>query len=255
MIPVARSSRVDVLGVPVDPLTVDDLHERIRRFVHERARATVLHANVHAVNLAARHPWFAKILQDADVVFCDGHGVMLGARLLHQHLPARITYADWTWELAAFCSSEDLSLFLLGGRPGVADAAARRLIDRFPGLRIAGTHHGYFEKDSAASENGSVIAAINAARPDIVIVGFGMPIQERWVAENRSRIEAAVVLTGGAVFDYVSGQLRRAPRWMRTSGLEWLGRLLIDPRRLAGRYLVGNPEFLVRVLWKRVRRR
>ena len=248
-------ARVQLLGVPVDPVTVDELHDHLLRFVREKARATVLHANVHAINLAQRHPAFARSLRAADLVFCDGSGVMFGARLLRQHIPGRITYAEWLWELAALCERERLSLYLLGSRPGVADAAARRLCERFPGLRIAGAHHGYFDKDAASDGSTAIIASLNAAQPDILIVGFGMPNQELWVADHRHRIDASVVLTAGAAFDYVSGQLRRPPRWMTTHGLEWLGRLILEPRRLASRYLLGNPLFLWRVLRERMRQR
>lgn len=245
--------RADVLGVPVDALTVDALHERLRAFVREGRRATVLHANVHAVNLAHRHAWFARLLRDADVVFCDGYGVQLGARLLGQHLPARITYADWMWQLADWCAREQVSLFFVGAAPGVADAAAERLVARFPRLVIAGAHHGFFDKTPDSAESRAVIESINAARPDIVIVAFGMPLQERWVADHRHRMLAPAVLTGGAVFDYVSGRVRRAPSWMTDNGFEWLGRLMIEPARLAGRYLIGNPVFMARVLWQRLR--
>lgn len=245
--------RVDVLGVPVDPVTVDALHDRIGAFIRTGARATVLHANVHAINLAVRHAWFARILRQADLVFCDGAGVRLGARILGQHLPARITYADWMWPLAAWCEAQRFSLFLMGAEPGVADLAATRLRARAPGLRIVGTHHGFFDKTSGSPESLAAIRAINAAGPDIVIVGFGMPAQERWVHDHRPMIDAPVVLTGGAVFDYVSGRLRRAPAWMTRHGLEWLGRLVIEPRRLLGRYVVGNPLFLARVLRERLR--
>lgn len=244
--------RVQLLGVPVDPLTVDDLHAHLLRFVGERGRATVMHVNVHAINLAQRHAWFARVLRDADLVFCDGHGVILGARLLRQRLPARITYADWIWQLAALCAAQGWSLYLLGGQAGVAEAAAARLVDRVPTLRIAGTHHGYFDKSPASPDSAAVLGAVNAARPDIVIVGFGMPLQEEWVARHRDQIHAPVVLTAGAALDYVSGRLRRAPRWMTRWGFEWLGRLIIEPRRLAGRYLVGNPLFLARVLRERM---
>lgn len=244
--------RVCLLGVPVDALTVDDLHARLRTFIDERARATVLHANVHAINLACRHDWFARILQSADIVFCDGYGVQLGARMLGGHLPARITYADWMWQLAAWGERQGLSLFLIGGRPGVAHAAATRLRARHPRLGIVGVHDGFFDKsrDSAASLD--AIAAINDARPDIVIVAFGMPLQEQWVHEHRARIDVPVVLTGGAAFDYVSGRLRRAPAWMTDNGLEWLGRLVVEPTRLFGRYVVGNPLFLARVVRARL---
>jgi N-acetylglucosaminyldiphosphoundecaprenol N-acetyl-beta-D-mannosaminyltransferase len=245
--------RVDVLGVPVDPVTVDELHQRIRTFVQTGARATVLHANVHAVNLACRHAWLARIFREADLVFCDGAGVQFGARLLGRRLPARITYADWMWQLAAWCEAQDLSLFLLGARPGVADQAAARLRARHPRLRIVGTHHGFFDKSPGSAETLDVIARLNAARPDLVIVGFGMPLQEQWTHAHRARIDAPVVLTGGAAFDYVSGRLRRAPTWMTNHGLEWLGRLAIEPHRLMGRYVAGNPLFLARVLRERLR--
>ncbi|MCC7044187.1 MAG: WecB/TagA/CpsF family glycosyltransferase [Acidobacteria bacterium] len=247
--------RVDVLGVPVDPVTVDQLHDRLRTFIQMGARATVLHANVHAVNLACTHAWFARILQQADLVFCDGAGVQLGARILGQRLPMRITYADWMWQLAAWCDAQRLALFLIGAERGVADLAATRLRARHPDVRIVGTHHGFFDKTPGSAETMAAIRHINAARPDIVIVGFGMPAQERWVHDHRSMIDAPVVLTGGAAFDYVSGRLRRAPAWMTGHGLEWLGRLAIEPRRLMSRYVAGNPLFLARVLRERLRRR
>ena len=248
------SDRVVVLGVPIDALTVDDLHTRLLAFVRSGRRATVLHANVHAINLACRHDWFAEILRRADIVFCDGHGVMLGARILGQDLPARITYADWMWQLGAWSEQQGISIFLLGASPGVADRAAAQLTARYPRLTIAGTHHGFFDKSVDHPGSLAVINAINATRPDLVVVGFGMPLQERWIADHRGRIEAPVVLSGGAVFDYVSGDLQRAPAWMAARGLEWLGRLLIEPRRLFTRYVVGNPRFLTRVVWERLRR-
>ena len=130
--------------------------------------------------------------------------------------------------------------------------AAVRLTERFPNLRILGTHHGFFDKTPGSLENEDVIQRINAVKPDILVTGFGMPLQERWLMDNWDRIEANVALTGGAVFDYISEELRRAPRWMTDHSLEWLGRLIIEPRRLWRRYLIGNPLFLWRVLKQRL---
>jgi N-acetylglucosaminyldiphosphoundecaprenol N-acetyl-beta-D-mannosaminyltransferase len=176
---------------------------------------------------------------------------MLAARLLGRRIPERITYADWAWRLAAFAEAEGLSLFLLGARPGVAEKAAEKLLKRHPDLGISGVEHGYFDHEPGSRENEAVLLGVNAARPDILIVGLGMPLQERWLMENRHRIDAGVALTGGAVFDYVSGGLRRGPRLLTDNGFEWLARLLVEPRRLWRRYLIGNPLFLLRVLGQR----
>jgi N-acetylglucosaminyldiphosphoundecaprenol N-acetyl-beta-D-mannosaminyltransferase len=123
---------------------------------------------------------------------------------------------------------------------------------RHPGLDISGIHHGHFDHTPGSRENEAVVRRVNAARPDILIVGLGMPLQERWLMENRHTIDAGVALTGGAVFDYVSGGLRRGPRLLTDNGFEWLARLLIEPRRLWRRYLIGNPLFLLRVLGQRL---
>jgi N-acetylglucosaminyldiphosphoundecaprenol N-acetyl-beta-D-mannosaminyltransferase len=243
-----RSSRVNVLGVGVDPVTVDELHAGIKRLLEAGRRGTVLNVNAHCLNLLYEDTALRGFFDDADVVFCDGAGVMLAARLLGRRIPERITYADWAWRLAAFAEAEGLSLFLLGAGPGVAERAAQELRARHPDLHIAGVRHGYFDHTTGNPENEAVLREVNAARPDILIVGLGMPLQERWLMENRHRLDAGVALTGGAVFDYVSGGLRRGPRLLTDNGFEWLARLLVEPRRLWRRYLIGNPLFLLRVL-------
>jgi N-acetylglucosaminyldiphosphoundecaprenol N-acetyl-beta-D-mannosaminyltransferase len=245
---VAPRDRIEVLGVPVDVLSVPDLLSRLSAVMATDGRATILHANAHAMNLAARHAWFNRALADAELVLCDGSGIQLAARWLGQRVPSRITYADWFWDLASCCEQWGTGLYLLGAKPGVAAEAAARAAARHPRLRIAGTAHGFFDHTAGSADSRARIAAINAARPGILIVGFGMPLQERWIAAHRDALEVPVVLSGGAVFDYVSGRLRRAPRWMTAHGLEWLGRLAIEPRRLAVRYLLGNPLFLSRVI-------
>lgn len=247
----SRAGRVDVLGVGVDPLTVEELHSEIRRLVRGCAGALVLNVNAHALNLCYEDASLREFFNGAEVVFCDGAGVALAARLLGGRLPARITYADWAWSLAAFAAAEGFSLFFLGARPGVAQEAAERLRERHPGLEICGSHHGYFDRRAGSPENEAVVREINAARPDILLVGLGMPLQERWLMENRERLAFGVALTGGAVFDYVSERLRRGPRLLTENGFEWLARLLAEPRRLWRRYLVGNPVFLARVLRRR----
>jgi N-acetylglucosaminyldiphosphoundecaprenol N-acetyl-beta-D-mannosaminyltransferase len=245
---------VNVLGVDVDPLRVEDLHAEIGRLVRDSKRALVLNVNANCLNLCHEDPALRDFLNRAEIVFCDGAGVMLAARILGGRIPERITYADWAWQLAAFAAAQGFSLYFLGARPGVAEEAARRLKQRYPALKIAGVHHGYFDHSVGSPQNKAVLQEINASSPDILLIGLGMPLQEYWLMENRHNLNAGVVLTGGAVFDYVTGRLRRGPRLLTNSGLEWLARLLIEPRRLWHRYIVGNPLFLLRVLKQRLSR-
>ena len=246
-----NTGTVELLGVRIDALRLDEVLERIARTIAARQRAIVVYANVHALNLAYALPWFRAFLNHGDVVFCDGFGVKWGARLVGARIPERFTPPDWIERLAEIACRHDFSLYLVGARPGVAERVASQFRQRFPKLRVVGAYHGYFDKSPGSAENAAVIAAINAARPDVLIVGFGMPIQERWLQENWASIDARVALTAGAALDYLAGEVARAPHWMTDHGLEWLGRLIVEPRRLWRRYLIGNPIFLWRVLLQR----
>jgi N-acetylglucosaminyldiphosphoundecaprenol N-acetyl-beta-D-mannosaminyltransferase len=246
-----KHHRVEVLGVGVDPLTARELSAEVGRLARAGKRGLVVNVNAHCLNLCYEDPMLRGFLNCADVVFCDGAGVMLAARLLGERIPERITYADWAWQLAAFAESCGLSLYLLGGRPGVALEAASRLQERYPGLEIAGVRHGYFDHSARSPQNAATLRNINELTPDILLVGLGMPLQERWLMENLPELDVGVALSGGAVFDYISGRLRRGPRLLTDHGFEWLARLLIEPRRLWRRYLIGNPVFLFRVVKQR----
>ena len=243
---------IDLLGVRIDLVTVDLVHTQILEFVRQGRRALVFNVNVRALNLAHSKPWFRDFLNRADLVFCDGAGVMLAARILGQRIPERITYADWMVPLSRFACESGLRLYLLGGREGVALRAAKCLHTSIPGLEIVGIGHGFFDKSRGSIDTRAVVEAINRAAPDILVVGFGMPSQERWLMENWEGMKVRVGLTGGSVFDYVSGDLRRGPRWMTQHNLEWLARLVIEPRRLWRRYLLGLPQFFLRVMAARL---
>jgi N-acetylglucosaminyldiphosphoundecaprenol N-acetyl-beta-D-mannosaminyltransferase len=238
--------------VGVNPLTVDELHAEIERLVRGAEHGLVLNVNAHCLNLCYEDPKLRKFLNGAEVVFCDGAGVVLAARMLGRRIPERITYADWIWQLADLAAARGFSLYFLGARPGVAQEAAKRLRVRYPDLEIAGVRHGYFDHSARSPENEAVVEEINAAAPDILLAGLGMPLQERWLMENWQRLDVRVALNCGGVFDYVSGRVRRGPRALTDNGFEWLARLLVEPRRLWRRYLIGNPLFLLRVLKQRL---
>ncbi len=241
-----------ILGVHIHALSLNHLLSLVAQMIGCNERAIITYVNVHGLNLAATLPWFRACLNQSTIVFCDGFGVKWGARVLGYHLPQRFTPPDWLDQLAKVASQQHFTLYLIGARPGVAAKAAACLQERFSSLEIVGTHHGYFDKTLGHPDHEVVINAINAAKPHILIVGFGMPLQERWLMENWERIDAHVALTVGAAFDYMSGEVRRGPRWMTDHGLEWLARLIIEPRRLWRRYIIGNPRFLWRVLKQRL---
>lgn len=221
------------------------LFQRIAQEIRSPRQSLITYVNAHVVNTAFRLPWLKRFLQSADVVYCDGAGIQWAARLNGQRLPTRLPAADWFLDLFRFLAQERLSVFLLGGEPGVATAMTSLIAALVPGHTVAGCHHGYFLDDPAQEQ--AVIAEINRLKPDLLVVGLGTPIQEHWVQRCRAQLDVRAILPLGAVMDYFTGRQPRCPRWMGDAGLEWLFRLSAEPRRLMGRYVLGNPWFLGRI--------
>lgn len=243
----AEPGRSNIFEIPVDLAPPAELLRRITGWVGDgRPPRQVMYVNAHVLNQSVEIPGLRGALESADLVYCDGYGVRLAAKAMDAEIPHRMTGADWVWGLASLCESAEQSVYLLGSEPGVAAEATRRLQRWYPGLRIVGTHHGYFEPGSAHDDR--VVEDINSKRPDIVLVGMGSPKQELWVQHNAGRIDTDVLWTVGALFDYVSGRVPRAPGWLADNGLEWIFRLAIEPQRMWRRYLLGNPQFVGRVM-------
>lgn len=239
--------KVNVLGVGIDPLPLDEMLGCIMQTIANNRRALVAHANITGLNLAYEQDWLRAFFNHCDLVYCDGMGVVVGARWLGKRLPERYTLADWVWLLAEGAARQNASLYLLGNPPGVAERAAENLQKRFSALRIAGAQDGFFEKTPGCSENEAIIEQINTAEANILLVGMGMPLQERWLMENWDQLGVNVAITCGALFEYLSGDLPRGPHWMTQHFLEWLARLFISPRRYAWRYMRDLPLFTYRI--------
>ena len=235
-----------LFDIPIDLAHPAELLRTIIGWASEPRTRRVMYVNAHVVNQSRITPGLAQALRRADLVYCDGYGVRLAARVLGRSVPHRMTGADWIWGLAQLCEISGHSMYLLGSEPPLAQEAAARLRRLYPGLDVAGTHHGFFDLDSPHNER--VMEDIVAHRPRIVLVGMGTPKQELWVDRYADQLQGAVVWTVGALFDYVSGHVPRAPRWLADNGLEWIFRLAIEPQRMWRRYLLGNPVFLRRVL-------
>ena len=241
--------RARVLGVQLDACTAEEFVGTVESWVDDGDRQFAVPINAHLVNLAARDRELAALLEHSGLNYADGQSVVWAARMLGHHVPARVPTPEMIYPIAEMLARRRLPVFLLGGRPEVVEAAAKRLRDRYPGLQIAGARDGYFP----ASADAEVIEAINQSRARVLLVGLGNPKQEKWVAEHLGELRPNAILTCGGLYDWVSGRNRRAPAWMHRTGLEWLWRLLIEPRRLFVRYVVGNPRFcaaLARELWR-----
>jgi N-acetylglucosaminyldiphosphoundecaprenol N-acetyl-beta-D-mannosaminyltransferase len=208
-----------------------------------RTRA-VYFANAATLNLACDDPSYRDVLRRADVVYGDGSGVRFAARAIHGvRLRDNVNGTDFVPRLFESRAGRGYRAFLLGGTEAMNARAAGFVREHFPGFALAGHHHGFL--DDAASER--VVAEIRAAAPHVLLVGMGNPIQERWIDRWREALGIPVCLAIGGLFAYWSGDLDRAPTWMRRLGVEWVHLLVRQPRK-AGRYLVGNPLFVARVL-------
>jgi N-acetylglucosaminyldiphosphoundecaprenol N-acetyl-beta-D-mannosaminyltransferase len=246
-LPLDKPTELFDIGVQTSPPA--DLLREIVGYAERREHRRVSYVNAHVLNQTFSNAELRRALLAADLVYCDGYGVRLAAKLIGLPVPHRMTGADWIWGLAALCEESGRSLYLLGSDPGSSTDAAARLLRWYPHLEVCGTHHGYFQIDSPHSER--VLEHIAECHPDVLLVGMGTPQQELWVERCFDRIDASVVWTVGALFDYLSGRVPRAPHWMSDHGLEWVFRLALEPRRMWRRYLFGNPLFLRRVWTER----
>jgi N-acetylglucosaminyldiphosphoundecaprenol N-acetyl-beta-D-mannosaminyltransferase len=243
-------ANVRVVDLPVDCLTSEQVISTIMEWTTLPGSRVAVGINAAVCNMAASDAAFRSTLMRADLRYADGQSIIWAARLLGSGLPERVATTDLIDPLAASSSEGGKRIYLYGGRPGVAERAAARLRKSAPGLHID-AHDGY----TAPDDMPDVIDEINAFAPDILFVGLGDPLQQHWVEAHRDQLNVPAILTCGGLFDWVSGDNRRAPRWMITSGFEWLWRLIIEPRRLASRYLIGNPVFLFRLARQIVRTR
>lgn len=229
---------VDFLGLPVHPVALWPLVHWLDGQIQAGQRRILLGLYAACVPAALRSSRYRAALQGADRVYADGMGIVWGSRLLGRPVPEKLATTDLLPPIAALAATRGYRVFLLGGAPGVAEQTAARLRQTHPGLQVVGTLDGFFTDEE------TVFAALQAAQPDILFVGLGVPKQEIWVSEHRERLAAKAILTCGGLFDFASGRVRRAPSWMVQLGFEWFYRLLVEPKRLWRRYLIDNARFV-----------
>ena len=237
---------VNLLGLPVGAYTMATLLIRLQELLAAPGCAAAYGINAYVLNLIYQHPDYLEGLHRADCLYADGASMRLAARVLGSRIPEKLTTSDVWPPLCELAVVRSYRFFLLGGEPGLAARARARALQQYPQLQIAGVYPGYFE-----IEDDSVIAAINAARPDILWVGMGDPRQVVWTEKWRRHLQVGLVLTCGGMFKIVAGELARLPEHWRRRGFEWLYRLWQEPRTWR-RYLLGLPLFGLRVLGQRL---
>lgn len=236
------------MGTWLDPVTQEQAVEQVAGWMQadEPAGRHVVTANPEMVMAAIADQTIADVLHRADLIVADGIGLVWASRMLGAPVPERVAGIDLAESLLAQAAKHDRRVFLVGAEPGVAEQAAATLSERYAGLNIVGTKHGYFSRD----EENALVETIEESDPDLVLVAMGAPRQELWIAQMRSRLSVRVWIGVGGAFDVFAGKVRRAPRWVQRIGLEWLYRILQDPRRRLKRALV-LPRFAVRVIAER----
>jgi N-acetylglucosaminyldiphosphoundecaprenol N-acetyl-beta-D-mannosaminyltransferase len=248
---------VSVWGLPLAPLTFQQTLDEIERLIDRGEPGYVITANLHYAMLTARQPELVAVNRDARFLGADGMPLVWASRWRTRCLPERVTGADLVPALCRRAAERGYRVFLLGGAPGVGQQAAKALCTRWPNLAIVGIEAPPF-RELTRAENAELVARIRAVRPEILLVAFGQPRGELWIAENYQVLGVPVCVQIGASLDFLAGKVPRAPRWLQRIGLEWAYRLLREPSRLWLRY-AANALFAARMLlhdcWTPRRRR
>lgn len=234
-----------LLGLRVDNLTMDEaISEVLDRIENGQGTSQVCFLNADCVNLAFRHREYADVLTRADFVLPDGIGLKLAGRLHRQDIRHNVNGTDLFPRLCRALEHSGHGIFFLGGRPDVLGGLLIRLAEQYPGLPVAGAHHGYFKPE----ETDQVVETIRRSGAKLLLVGMGAPRQDVWISRFAAATGVRVAMGVGGLFDFYSGRIPRAPMWMREIGFEWAWRLAQEPRRMWRRYLVGNAVFMARTV-------
>ncbi len=236
--------KIDVMGVSFDNVTMDEALEKAKNILAGERAQYVVTPNAEIVYEAMKSEEFRALLNDAALVLPDGAGVVLGSKILKTPLKEKVAGVDFADRLLGLLAETGGSVYLLGSKPGIAEKASEKMLAKHPGLTVAGMADGYF-KDEAP-----VIEKINAAKPDVLFVCLGAPKQEKFMQAHREELQVKLMAGLGGSLDSFAGTVKRAPKWMIDLSLEWLYRLIKEPKRF-GRML-RLPKFLWAVVLKRI---
>ena len=229
--------RTFVFSLPFTSLRLKEAVIAVVELVEKGGKHIVVTANVDHILRLQRDNEFLKAYKQATYIFADGMPVVLASRILRHPLPERVTGTDLFPAVCKIAADKNYKIFLLGGLEGVAESAAKKLKTHYPSLNIAGSYSPPFGFEHSEEENKHIIELINRVSPHILFIGVGAPKQEKWLYNHLDELDIRVGICVGAAFDFIAGRIKRAPKFMQRLSLEWLWRLIHEPRRLWRRYL------------------
>lgn len=239
--------RLNIHNVLIHNTTMQEAVEQVQKWAAEDTLRTVFTPNSEIIMQAQRNPEFKNILNSADLLIPDGAGVILASRILRKPLKQKVSGFDLVRNLFKASAGKNISYYILGGQPGIAEIAAVNIMAEYGKINIKGYYHGYFRPE----EENDLIEKINNAKPDILLVGLGAPKQEYWIHNNKYRLKCKVCIGVGGSIDVFSGKVSLTPEFIRRIGFEWLHRLIREPRRI--KRMMDLPRFIILTIKKRLR--
>lgn len=233
--------RLEILGVGIDKVNSREVLQQIGQFIASGKPHQIVTANAEIIYQASKNDKMKTVINAAQMVTADGSGVVWASRQLGQPLQQRVTGIDLVNSICQQSAKDKWKIYILGSAPGVAATAANNIQNKFPGCNIIGTHHGYFDSE----EEKQIIAELEQLKPDVLFVALGAPKQEYWIADHLPQLQIPVAMGIGGSMDVLSGNVKRAPKWMQKMSLEWLYRLLIQPTRF--KRVLALPKFMLAV--------
>lgn len=246
------SKSFQIAGVKIHRVSLKETIRQIENLLRS-CKSQICVTNVYSIVMMQKDGKFKQINNSCSLVVADGMPLIWASKLLGPPIPERITGSDLFYELCKIAVQKQYKFFFLGSTNEVLNNMSIKLKRQFPNLQIVGTYSPPFKKTFSEVENKEIIEKINASSPDILWVGMTAPKQEKWIYYNLDKLNVKVAIGIGAVFDFVAGTVKRAPKWMQKIGLEWLFRLIQEPKRLWKRYLIGNTIFIWLVLKEFIR--
>lgn len=229
---------IEILGIKINRINIKEAVNSIHKIIDNNQKAMIVTPNSEMIVMAQEDRELARILNNADLKIPDGAGVVLASRMLKKPVQERVAGFDLMTDLLKLAVKQNYSLYLLGGKPGIIEEACKKIKKKYNDINIAGSHHGYLDRELQQK----VIKDINNIEPDILFVGMGVPLQEKFIDKVLSKLNVKIAMTVGGSFDVLAGTMKRAPVWMQKFNLEWLYRLIQEPKRL-GR-MMALPRFV-----------